>query len=315
MKKLVCVFVIAFLVFSSVVYAQGAADDVYPSKPISIIVNRAAGGGSDIVARVVATYLEKYLDVTCTVINVTGGDGIVGLNQVATAEPDGYTLFVCAQNEVALALASGTSLQFDKDSFSYFGGFDTRGHMVVGKKGSPFKSFEDVVTYAKGHPGELTIGIPGTGTAQPVIDIMDATGAEFTIINSGSGNDVMVQLLGGHIDLGFPGVQFYDRLVAEGCPCFVQSSEDREYGSSEIPTLKELGIDYSYEVRMFLGGRKDLNENVKNTLNDTVQKIFKDPEFEKDLKALGETPFYLSGDEYEVYITEYFNDMLPKLTK
>ena len=292
------------------VFAQGGAETAeYPNGPVTVVVNRKAGGGSDLVARLITPYIEKYLGTTCPVMNVTAGDGIVGLNQAATANPDGYNLLICATNEIALALEQPAVIEFeDMNGFEYFGGFNSRGHMLVAKKGSPFKTFQDVVDYAKKHPGELTVGIPGNGLVKPVNNMMKAAGIELTIVNSGSGKDVNVQLMGGHIDLGFPGVQFYDTLVESGCTPLAQSTTSRDAGNADLATFKELGYDFSYEIRMFLAGPAGLPENVRAALNDAVAKTLADPEFKQSLIDAGEKPAFMNGEEITAFLADFIKN-------
>ena len=313
-KKLLIVGLIMVVTLSFSLFAEGSAEKVYPSKDISIIVNRKAGGGSDTMARFLAAKLEPVLGVNCTVINKTGGDGVIGINELYNAKPDGYTLFVCAPIEIAYSIVNGTGVTYDTDSFSYFGSYNVRGSIVVAGKGSDFKTLDDLITYAKANPGRLTIGVPGGANIQMAKDFNEALGIDLEIINSGGGANLFPQLLGGHLDLGLIGAQFYDRLTDEGCAVLAQTVEKREYGKSNVPTLVELGYNCVADVRMFFGGSAELSDEVQQTLSEAMNTLFQDPKFEEDLRATGETPLFLKSEEFTEYINQYYEEMIPKLS-
>jgi tripartite-type tricarboxylate transporter receptor subunit TctC len=294
------------------VYAQGEGEKAYPSKNITVLVNRGAGGGSDVMARFLAAHLEPVLGVNCTVINKTGGDGVIGINELVKAKPDGYTLMVCAPIEIAYSIVNGTGVTYDTDDFSYFGSFNIRGSILATKKDSPFKTLDELIAYAKENPGKLTIGVPGGANIQIAKDFNEALGIDLTIINSSGGNNLFAQLLGGHIDLGLIGAQFHDSLVTEGSVVLAQTVEKREEGIADVPTLVELGYDCISDTRMFFGGSAELSDEVKQTLIAAMDTLFADETFEEELEATGETPKFMNSEDFTEYMEQYYAEMIPK---
>jgi tripartite-type tricarboxylate transporter receptor subunit TctC len=313
MKKFrVIVSLVVLMALSMSVYAQGEVEKAYPTKNITIIVNRSAGGGSDVMARFLAAQLEPVLGVNCTVINKTGGDGVIGINELVKAKPDGYTLFVCAPIEIAYSIVNGTGVDYTADDFSYFGSYNIRGSILATKTGSEFKTLDDLIAYAKANPGRLTIGVPGGANIQIAKDFNESLGIDCKIINSGGGSDLFAQLLGGHIDLGLIGAQFYDRLIGENCAVLGQTVDKRVYGIADVPTFVELGYNLIADTRMFLGGSAKLSAEVQETLTNAMNTLFADKTFEEKLRLTGETPRFLDKAEFNEYIKMYNDEMIPK---
>lgn len=285
----------------------------YPEKTIQIIVNRAPGGGSDTVARMISSELEGILGESIVILNQDGGDGVIGLNEASKAKGDGYTLTVVAQNEIANILVNGKGLEFTPESFKYVASVNIRGVIFAMKKGSQFNSLDEIIEYAKAHPKEITIGIPGGAVEQVALDLMEALGVEFTIVNAGGGSKLYSALLGGHIDTGIIGAQFYDRFTGEGCNVLAQTVEESADGVAELKTFKELGYDVVFDSRMLLAATKDTPQEIIDVLSDAMDKSFDN--LAEKLRQSGETPKYIKGEELNKYLESYYAREIPKLEK
>jgi tripartite-type tricarboxylate transporter receptor subunit TctC len=304
-----------FALMALVTYSLGEAKINYPAKNIQIIVNRAAGGGSDTVARMIGAELESVLGKSVTVLNKDGGDGVIGTNQAAKAKTDGYTLTVIGQNEIANMMVNGQGVQFTPESFKYIASFNIRGYIFTMKKGSQFDSLDKLIRYAKANPKKITIGIPSGAVKQTAVDVMNSMGVEFTIVNCSSGNQVFSSLLGGHIETGVIGAQFYDRLKQEGCNVFAQTVSERKDGIAEVPTFQELGYDAESDTRMLLAVPEKTPNQIIKILSDAVEKSFVKGGIVEKLKKGGETPKYMKGKELAGYLKGYFAKEISNLKK
>lgn len=302
--KLLC------LVLAACSLAFGAAAGDYPSKTVQFIVNKGPGGGSDTVTRMYAACMEKVLDAKTVVINRPGGDGVVGTNDVAKAAADGYTLFVSAPSEIAYAIVNGAGVQFKTDSFVYISGLNIRGSILAIRKDAPFRDFKEFVEYARANPKKVTIGTPGGTQMANVQAMARAIGAELTVINAGNGNQLFTQVAGGHIDVGFIGAQFYPKFQDEKCPVIAQTVAIREDGWADVPTVKEMGYDFEFDVRMFICAPAGTPDDVVKVLGDATKKMFDSGLITEMFIKSGEKPKYQSYEELNAYLDGFYPDTL-----
>ncbi|MBT9780070.1 hypothetical protein GPL15_26745 [Clostridium sp. MCC353] len=292
---------------------KGASTD-YPSKSVQVIINKKPGGGSDVVGRMVAAALEKKLGQPFVVLNKEGGDGIIGTNEAAKAEPDGYTLNITAGPEIAYSIVNGENVEFDENSFDYVAGVNVRGNILAMKKDSQFKSLDELIAYAKENPGKITIGFPGGGGKAVAVEFMESLGVEFTIINAGNGNDLYSKLLGNHIDCGLIGSQFYQKFMDEGCGVFVQTVEDPSEGIEGLPTMKEKGYDMVYDVRVLLAVPKGTPQEIIGILDDALKESFEESLKDELIKS-GENAKYIDGQELTDYMKAYYEKAIPTMKR
>jgi len=160
LRKLVGVFV-CVLVLSLLVPASAKAD--FPERDITLVVPWSAGGGTDTLARTLVKNAKKYFGVNVTVINRVGGTGVVGMNSVAKAKPDGYTVGVITFNLSTYRLLGQSNLSYrDFDLIALLN--RSQASLSVQSK-SKFKTLKELVDYAKKNPGVVTVGHSGPAGA------------------------------------------------------------------------------------------------------------------------------------------------------
>jgi tripartite-type tricarboxylate transporter receptor subunit TctC len=144
--------------------AQTPAD--YPSKPITLVVGYPPGGSTDLTARTVGAELSKRLGQPVVIDNVGGGGGSIGAAKVAQAVPDGYTLLLGANNEMAINKLVNTKLRYDPVAdFTPIGRIASQPMVLVASPGSGVKNLNDFIALAKKNPGKFSYGSSGVGTA------------------------------------------------------------------------------------------------------------------------------------------------------
>ncbi len=175
------------------------AQEVFPSRQISIVAGTPAGGFADTVARVIGPVVSERLGQPVIVENRPGAGGAIGVTAVARGKPDGYT--------VALALSSAVTLLPFMQSLQYDPLKDLAPVSMIGKlftvwistPGSPFKSVADVIAEAKAKPGTISFGYIGGGNKLTLARFEAATGARFNQVPFASGSAAVTALLGGHV--------------------------------------------------------------------------------------------------------------------
>ena len=316
-KTVVCMCVLLLLAsglcFAAGRQAAGPDPANYPTRTIRFIVNRGPGGGSDTMTRFVAASLERVLGCSTVVVNMDGGDGVVGKNAVFAAAPDGYTLMVTAPTEIAHAIVNGHGVRFNETGFTSIAGINVRGSILAVRRGSEIRNIDDLIRISRQRPGSVTVGIPGGGNMQQALDLMEALDVTLTVVNAGSGGNLFAQVLGGHIEMGLIGAQFYQRFIDEGLAVIAQTVEIREHGVPTVPTLVEMGYQMVADNRMFLGGPANMPDNVVRVLSDAMDKLFVDPEFIEGIRKMGETPKFMNRAELAAYHTRFYAEQIPRL--
>jgi tripartite-type tricarboxylate transporter receptor subunit TctC len=137
---------------------------VWPERAVQWVIPYPAGGGSDVIGRVVAAALEKPLGQTIVVENKPGAATIIGATFIQAANPDGYLVGTADSGTLAFNPSLYSTLQYDPAKFTYIGGLARFPLMLAVKDDSPFKSLDDVLTAARKAPGKLTSASAGAGS-------------------------------------------------------------------------------------------------------------------------------------------------------
>ncbi len=233
---LVCFFALA-LVLPIKAPAAG-----FPERDITLVVPWAAGGGTDTLARTLVKNGKKYFGVNINVVNRVGGTGVVGMDSVAKAKPDGYTVGVITFNLSTYRLLGQSDLSYRVFSLIALLNRSIAGLSV--KADSQFKTLKDLVEYAKANPGVVTVGHSGPAGAWHLaaVGIAHKHGVKFTFVPFDGAAPTRTALVGGHITVCSSGMdevlQFYQtkqvRILAANSPT-------RHPAFPDVPTMAEAG--------------------------------------------------------------------------
>lgn len=280
----------------SVAYAE------YPERPINMIVAYSAGGGTDIAARTLAPYIEKHLgdDASIVVLNRPGAGGEIGFTELSQAEPDGYTigfintpnlLTIPIQRKARYSLESLTPIANvidDPDAFSFL-------------PSSGIKTIEDLIAYAKEHPGKVTYGTTGLGSDDHLsaLEFERMTGVQLKHIPFPGNADVRTAVLGGHVMMASMNISETMADVEEGSLHVLgQMSTERWSGAPDIPTFQEQGYDIIMGSMRGIGAPANLPQAVADKLEAAVKAAVEDPEFQEKAKQQHLALSFLDSDAY-----------------
>ncbi len=302
MKKLLAGVILA----TSTMFATAPmAYAEYPEKPVEVIVPYGAGGSTDVLARLVAKYAEKYLGQPMVVVNKPGAGGILGFTATANAKPDGYTLGWVNANIVKAKIVRPKMTPFDLDSFTLVANVVTDPGIISVAGSSDIKTLKDLVAAAK--EKTLTISHEGVGGDDylAVVQFENAAGITFNKVAYNGDAEAKAALLGGHIDAIEGNVSEQTELAADGqiTPLVVWGSK-RSAALPDVPTGKELGYDIVSASSRGLGAPAGLDAAVVTKLVDTMKAITADPEFQAELKKLNMPMDLMIGDEYTQFMSQ-----------
>lgn len=272
--------------------AKGNAEEPaldYPKKPIQLIVPFAAGGSTDIGARILEKYLPQYLEeAKIVVVNKPGGSGTVALSDLYASKADGYTLALTTHRAVAMQPLYGKT-KYSHDSFQPIAKVFGNQQILVVRGDAPWKTFEDWFDYVKNNPGQFTFGVAGgigSGSHLPMAELERLAGIKVKPVPFEGTSPAITALLGGHVD----GVI----LQPSDAKAMIESGELRAIFNAastpvpyfpDIPLLKDKGYDIAYDSNTSLLAPKGVPQEIIEKLQEAVKKTLEDPaviaEFEK----------------------------------
>jgi tripartite-type tricarboxylate transporter receptor subunit TctC len=270
-----------------------AAD--YPTRPVRLIVPYAAGGPTDVQARLIAEYLGRDLKQTVFVENKAGAQGAIGAEAVAHAEPDGYTLLFTAGSVIELNPMLYKRLAYDPDRELRMLAIVTDLPMVVIVHPSvPATTLAEFVAYAKQNPGKLNFGSAGTGGVGHLAGEMfkQTAGAEMTHVPYKGAGPALTDLISGNIQLMFETVGTALPPVKAGLlrPLGVSSAQ-RIADLPDVPTVAESGYpDYVVSVWYGLAAPSKLPDDVARKLAASLDTALSDEAFRAALEKAGFAP-------------------------
>ncbi|MGY3609968.1 MULTISPECIES: Bug family tripartite tricarboxylate transporter substrate binding protein [unclassified Bradyrhizobium] len=291
-----------------------AADDPFPTKPVTLTVNYGAGGGSDAIARALGRALEKPLKQPVAIENIAGGAGTRGVTAVVTAEPDGYQIGVATNSPMTIAVHTVKGLSWGNPStYDILGGIGIVYNTICIQADSPLKTLDDVVTYAKENPGKLKVASIAGGINQYTWDAF-AKKANINVrfVPYSGDADGVASFLGKNTELAaltWPGLKAQVE-VGKARPLAVFGPE-RMSSNPDVPTFKELGYDVITTSDYVVYAPKGIPEAKRRVLVEAVKQAVSDPDFMRVLSAQNIQVQFTDGEKMTRQFTEIFNATAP----
>ncbi|NDH61393.1 MAG: tripartite tricarboxylate transporter substrate binding protein [Alphaproteobacteria bacterium] len=285
-----------------------AAQDVYPSRPIQMIVPFPPGGVADITGRPVAHVMGRLLKQSVVVQNKPGAGGAVGAAQAARAAPDGYTILMALSSISVLPVADrlqGRPAAYELDQFAPIALISADPTVLVVSADGPYKTLKDFVEAAKAKPDKINYGSSGVyGTLHVAMEIF-ATAADIKLfhIPYQGGGPAVAALLGGQIDALASGPAAAIGQIKAGKMRALAVWGDKRLASlPDVPSMKELGYDATFYIWSGLFAPAATPAPVMAALRDAVKRTVEDPEF-KEAMAKVETPIaYLDAPAFATFV-------------
>jgi tripartite-type tricarboxylate transporter receptor subunit TctC len=280
--------------------AAGGDGAAFPEDDITLIVQAAAGGGSDLSARALAAELEPILGVSMIVENRPGASGSTAMQYVADQDPDGYTI-----GFVPVEVAMLQHLNFDVDPADY----DFLGQIMLGPGvlsvpvDSPYRTLEEFVTAAKTQ--EMSVGNSGAGSIweAAAMGLAAETGAQLTSVPFDGEAPAIAAVTGGQIDAAVGGGASASAAYAEKQirPLAVFHDE-RHPLMPDVPTAAEAGHPLEFGGWGGIYAPAGLPDDVRTTLESSIQQAANSPGFTETLRTSGSLPVYKNAQEFTAFV-------------
>lgn len=286
--------------------ALPARAEDYPSRPITLIVPAAAGGATDVLARIVAEPLRKALGQPVVVENKAGGGGVLGMQFVAKAQPDGYTIAMGNIGPNAINVAIQKNLSYSNKSFAPIGRVAVMPNIVVTQPDRPINSIKELIEFAKANPGKVDFASSGVGQSIHMSGELFKVMAGVDMVHvpyKGSGPAVQ-DLLGGQVTLMFDNLASSMPHVKSGkLKALAVTSAERWPAAKDIPTVAESGVP-GFEVTAWFGlmAPAGTPQPIVERLNAELGKILADPAVVERLQGLGAQASPTTPEEFSAYI-------------
>ena len=284
------------------------ADEPYPSRPVTMVVPFPPGGVADQTARPVAAAMEKAFKNPVGVVNKTGAAGAVGMQSVATAKPDGYTLLLALSSISIIPEADklfGRQPAFTVDQFAPVALISADPTILVVRAESPWKTAKEFMEDARKRPGQISYSSSGVyGTLHMAMELLShAANVKLRHVPFAGGGPALTAILGGHVDALASGPSVVLPHIKSGKLRVLAGWGDKRLAAlPEVPTFKELGYpDVEFYIWAGLFAPRGTPEPVLQKLRETVRVAVNDPEF-KSVMAKLETPVvFKQGDEFKQF--------------
>lgn len=245
----------------------------YPDRPVNLIVPWAPGGGTDIMARILAPEAQKYLGQKIVVVNKSGGSGSVGHTFGSRTKPNGYTITM-GTTEMSSVHLLGLA-KFSYKDFDPICLIATGPCTLVVLNDSPFKNLADFIAAAKKAPGKLKVStIPVGGTWNVAAQgLAKLAGIKINILPYAGGGPAVTALLGGHVDAGSSGfMEVINFAKDKKLRILAVTTEKRMKAYPQYPTYKEQGIDMTIGAYWSIVVPKGTPQKIKDKINSAFKK-------------------------------------------
>ncbi len=309
---------LALLALASLGLSQAASAQNYPSKPIKIIVPFAAGGANDLSARAIQQPLAKILGGTVIVENEPGASTKIATEHLVKADPDGYTLMLAGHLALMGYYYSGAVEEKYWHKMTILGetGQFPWG-MLEARTDAPFKTWQQLVAYAKKHPGTLNAGGPAPGGMMNMIilETAKAGGFNVTYIPFKGGGPSGQALLGGVIDyrVAQPS-EVYPNVQSGRTRALAVAGPQRMDEMPDVPTLRELGIPFDVPPFGFdFWGPANMSPALSQRITKAIEQAVQDPGFIKASKVLVYKPVFTGPEKLQESIKNFETNLGPKM--
>ncbi len=297
----------------------GPAPGPYPSREIKLIVQAAPGGLSDLVSRVMASLIERDLDVPVVCQNRPGASGALAFSYVTRRVPDGYTI---GHGPVEIAMVRGLGYaDVGPSEMSLICMVSRVAPVLVVRQEAPWATFEEFVAAGRERPGELIMANSGVGSIWHFNTLLleQHTGMRATHLPYGGSAPGLVALLGGHVDAVIAGVSEVLSHVRSGrVRALAVFDEQRAAVLPETPTTHEIGYAMGAAAWSGFYGPAGLPEVVRARLEGAFGRACETEEWKKLCREHGLQRLFLGGERFEAFASEqarFFESRIPELVR
>jgi tripartite-type tricarboxylate transporter receptor subunit TctC len=287
-----------------------SAQEKFPTRPVELIVPAPPGGGTDVVARLLADVMEPSLGQKLIVINKPGGSGTIGLNAIMQAKNDGYTLGFVWEGPLT-TVPQVLKVNYTLDDFSYLTWISKYGLIFCTGSEFPAKTAKEFFEYARKNPGKLTYAGDGVGGGVHFAGerIFQSLKVKLRLVPYGGAGESIKALLGGHVDVfGGPTTPAMPHIQAGTVRAVFVTTKERFEALPAVPGVSDIGCPEAETInfRGIIGSKQIPSDRLAILEKAFRQATQTDKVKEYLVKTLGETPVASTGKQFEELVRREF---------
>ena len=277
------------------------------NRPVTVIVPFAAGGGTDITTRAMQQGLAESLDANIIIKNTAGAGGTLGVGEAARARPDGRTMAMAPVGPLTTQ-PHLRELPYGIDSFDYVCLAYSAPTVIAVKKDSAYKTLEELVTFAKANPGEVTFAVQAIGSIPHIagLALADAAGIEMTYLPVNGDGPALKALLDGTADVFIPHVSFYTSN-ADQLNSLALLQQDRLAEQPDLVTAAEQGYALDFPIWGGLVTPKGTPAEELTRLETGCKAAVDSEPFQERMKAVKQPSAYMGSAEFAAFVKDKFD--------
>ena len=288
-------------------FFASAASAGYPEKPITIYCCFSPGGTVDTSTRALTPSVEKTLGQNIVIVTKDGGSGTVGLALLAGEKPDGYTLATGTSTGIMRIPLVRKMTYKPLSSFTFIYAYSGAVSGLLVKNDSPFKTFKDMVEYARQNPGKVTYSTTGAGSPMHLIMEVIAMKEKINWVHVPYKGTAPAEIaaLGGHVDAVSAGDM--SKALSGQMRALLMHTKERYDQLPNVPTTVELGYDYYNDTVFSVFGPPGMDPAVVKRLEDAFAKAQETPAWTQWLETTGQITVRMRSSEYTKFLDEAWN--------
>ena len=316
MKRTVCLILVLVLCLSLALTGCKKDSGEYPNKSIELVIPASAGGGSDIMARLLVQIIQdnKLCSQVVTPVNKAGGGGSAGQAYVNSKSDKDYTIFTINDAHTIAATVSNTRPEGNFTPICMLAKDEV---LFVTSANSPYQTMDDAIAAIQANPKSLTVGCADQLDKICVFDINNSYSVDFNNVYFDSAGEIATAIMGGHVEFGI--------FNPSECASLVEGGELRALATfatercaaplDDVPTFTELGhTDLVFSMARGIMGPAGMSEAAQKYWSDIFEKVTQDEAWVKGyVEANGLTPAFMNYKDYTTYYEENEKNLIEKV--
>lgn len=278
----------------------------YADRAIQLVVPFPPGGGADLTGRIVAEYLTKKLGQSVVIINKGGAASTIGVNFVAKAKPDGYTLLWTPSDGMSFQPAVRSSIPYRiPDDFAWVASPVSYTLALAVNSKAPYKNLQELIDFARKNPGKVTFSSSGNGSTThiPVELIGNAAGVKFTHVPYQGAGPAVTGAVSGVVDMTMGALSTIKPMNDGGqLRAIATTGTTRSPVLPDVPTLKEAGLDIDVTLVYGVLAPAGTPEPILQTLRAALADMLKDPDVVQRIDKAGLRATLLVGEAFRAFM-------------
>ncbi len=278
------------------------ATEDWPQKPVTIVVGYSPGGMSDLTTRIVVDKMQSILGQPFVVQNKSGAGGMLGMQTVARAKPDGYTFYSGTTTQPLSTQFFSDSISLNINDFDLVGGFLPHERALFAQPDAPYSNWDEFIAYVKANPNKVSIGFGGGLWSMEVLrHVAEKEGLKWRLIAYKSGGEASADFFGKHIDIAETGVgtAVYQGALDGKAKVIIDMSNDKIPGFESVPRVVDKGYPYPVLSEYGILAPKGTPPAILEKMSQALKQTLEDEAILEKLRKMGSRPRYLSAEDFK----------------